>query len=244
MAAKPIWLVCWPEAKRGGCLSDDLALIERARQGDKAALAEIVETHQHTVYNVALRMCGNPHDAEDTLQETFLNALQAMPKFAGRSQLSTWLYRIASNVCLMQRRREAMTPDFLSMDDPLGASEESADDFRLDQSFMVRAGVDWTVKPEEVLLDNELREVMEEAITRVPPALRIVFIWRDLEGMSTAETAEILGISEGTVKVRLHRARLHLRQALAAYFLERRSGGEGPSNQERSQKELSKEETT
>ncbi len=101
-----------------------------------------------------------------------------------------------------------------------------------------------TVKPEEVLLDNELREVMEEAITRVPPALRIVFIWRDLEGMSTAETAEILGISEGTVKVRLHRARLHLRQALAAYFLERRSGGEGPSNQERSQKELSKEETT
>ena len=95
----------------GAAVSDDAALIERAQQGDAEALAEIVESHERTVYNVALRMCGNAHDAEETLQETFLSAIKALPKFEGRSQFSTWLYRIASNACLMQRRRAANAPE-------------------------------------------------------------------------------------------------------------------------------------
>lgn len=195
---------------------DEEALIARAKQGDTQALAEIVESHQRTVYNVALRMCGNPHDAEETLQETFLSAIKALPKFEGRSQLSTWLYRIASNACLMQRRREAAGADA----SPLEGDDEDRDDFDAPKYF-----VDWSAQPDDVLLDGELRSVMEEAIAQLPDTLRIVFIWRDLEGLSTAETAEVLGLSEGAVKVRLHRARLQLRELLSHYYAENQAQG-------------------
>lgn len=202
---------------------DEQALIARAQQGDAQALAAIVESHQRTVYNVALRMCGNPHDAEETLQETFLSAIKALPKFEGRSRLSTWLYRIASNACLMQRRRQSAGADITSLDD----GEEERDGFDPPKYF-----VDWSVRPDDVLLDGELRSVMEDAIAQLPEALRIVFIWRDLEGLSTAETAEVLGISEGAVKVRLHRARLQLRELLSHYYAERQAEGRsgGPAD--------------
>jgi len=202
---------------------DEQALIARAQQGDAQALAAIVENHQRTVYNVALRMCGNPHDAEETLQETFLSAIKALPKFEGRSRLSTWLYRIASNACLMQRRRQSAGADITSLDD----GEEERDGFDPPKYF-----VDWSVRPDDVLLDGELRSVMEDAIAQLPEALRIVFIWRDLEGLSTAETAEVLGISEGAVKVRLHRARLQLRELLSHYYAESRAEGRsgGPAD--------------
>ncbi len=168
-------------------------------------------------------MCGNPHDAEETLQETFLSAIKALPKFEGRSQLSTWLYRIASNACLMQRRRQSAGADITSLDD----GEEERDGFDPPKYF-----VDWSVRPDDVLLDGELRSVMEDAIAQLPEALRIVFIWRDLEGLSTAETAEVLGISEGAVKVRLHRARLQLRELLSHYYAESRAGSRtgGPAD--------------
>jgi RNA polymerase sigma-70 factor, ECF subfamily len=198
---------------------DEQGLIARAQQGDAEALAEIVENHQRTVYNVALRMCGNPHDAEDTLQETFLSAIKALPTFEGRSQFSTWLYRIASNACLMQRRRVANAPEVA----PLESSEEEG---RFERP---RYFVDWSYQPDDVLLDSELREVMEQAIAALPDALRIVFIWRELEGLSTAETAEVLDISEGAVKVRLHRARLQLREMLSQGYLQsaREGGADG-----------------
>lgn len=185
-------------------------LLAQAKSGDPTALAQLVEEHKDTVYGVALRMCGNPHDAEETLQETFLSAIQALPRFEGRSKLSTWLYRIASNECLMRRRRAARGPVELSVD----AEDDPAD-------VMPKYFVDWSYQPDDLLLDAELQEVMEAAIQTLSPALRIVFVWRDLEGLSTAETAEVLGISESAVKVRLHRARLQLREALSAYFLDR-----------------------
>jgi RNA polymerase sigma-70 factor (ECF subfamily) len=190
-------------------MTDESHLISRAQQGDAAALAAIVENHQRTVYNVALRMCGNAHDAEETLQETFLSAIKALPKFEGRSQLSTWLYRIASNTCLMQRRRAANAPDSTPLD--------NGDDDEFEEP---RYFVDWSYQPDDVLLDKELREVMEKAIVALPDTQRLVFIWRELEGLSTAETAEVLGISEGTVKVRLHRARMKLRELLSAGYLD------------------------
>jgi RNA polymerase sigma-70 factor (ECF subfamily) len=188
-------------------MTDEAELIARTQQGDTEALAEIVENHQRTVYNVALRMCGNPHDAEETLQETFLSAIKSLPRFEGRSQFSTWLYRITSNACLMRRRQEASGPELASL--------ESENGFDLPRYF-----VDWSYQPDDVLLDSELREAMEKAIAQLPNNLRIVFIWRELEGLSTAETAEVLDISAGTVKVRLHRARLKLREALSQDYLE------------------------
>lgn len=191
-------------------MSSELALLERAKQGDRAALAEIITAHQSRVYNVALRMCGNVEDAEETLQETFFNALKALPRFEGRSQLSTWLYRIASNACLSRRRRGASQPETISVDET-GEVEEDGD-------FTPKFFIDWSQAPEDELLTAELQAVMAQAITQLPSSLRIVLIWRDLEGLSTEETAEVLGLSEGTVKVRLHRARLKLRELLSSYF--------------------------
>ena len=191
-------------------MSAETGLIKRAQAGDAAALAEIVETHQQRVYNVALRMCGNEEEAEETLQDTFLSALQALPGFEGRAQLSTWLYRIASNACLMRRRSSARAPLIVS------AEEAPDDELALPTYF-----VDWRYRPDALLLDQELHDHMEQAILELPPKLRIVFVWRELEGLSTAETAEVLEISESAVKVRLHRARLQLREALSGYFVER-----------------------
>lgn len=189
-------------------------LVERAQSGDPGALTEIVETHQHRIYNVALRMCGNQQDAEETLQETFLSAIQALPRFEGRSQLSTWLYRIASNACLMRRRRESKDANTVTEADTyetFGADENDE---------MPTYFVDWSYLPDDIVLDRELQEFMEWAILQLPPKLRLVFIWRELEGLSTAETAEALEISESAVKVRLHRARLKLRELLSSYFVE------------------------
>lgn len=183
-------------------------LVEQARSGDKGALTRLVEEHLNPIYRVALRMCGNVSDAEETLQETFLSAIKALPQFEGRAQFSTWLYRIASNACFMQRRRNAAGPQLLSFE-----MEDDADAFTAPRLL-----TDWSEQPVDIALDHELHEQMQEAIAALPPALRIVFLWRDLEGLSTAETAEIVGISEAAVKVRLHRARLQLRESLSSYF--------------------------
>jgi len=186
------------------------AFLKRLQAGDPLAFAQFVEENQSQVYNLALRMLSDPHEAEDVLQETFLNAYRALPGFEGRSSLSTWLYRIASNASLMRLRKKK--PDPISVDEPL----------ILDGGDSVpRQLVDWSNLPEEELLSNESRQVMDEAISELPEPLRIVFILRDLEGLSTAETGDVLGLSEGAVKTRLHRARLWLRERMSTYFAER-----------------------
>lgn len=188
-------------------------LVKQARIGDKNALTQLVESHLQPIYRVALRMCGNVSDAEETLQETFLSAIKALPTFEGRSQFSTWLYRIASNACLMQRRRQGAEPEMLPIE-----AEEATDPF-----LTPRLLLDWSAQPVDVALDHELHDEMQKAIAALPPALRIVFVWRDLEGLSITETAQILDISESAVKVRLHRARLQLRESLSSYFVARAS---------------------
>ena len=200
---------------------DEQALIARAQQGDAQALAAIVENHQRTVYNVALRMCGNPHDAEETLQETFLSAIKALPSSRAFSAIDVAVSH------RLERLPDAATTPGRGADDLAGRRRGERDEFDPPKYF-----VDWSVRPDDVLLDGELRSVMEDAIAQLPEALRIVFIWRDLEGLSTAETAEVLGISEGAVKVRLHRARLQLRELLSHYYAESRAGSRtgGPAD--------------
>jgi RNA polymerase sigma-70 factor, ECF subfamily len=178
------------------------------------------------VYNLALRMMSNPQEAEEVLQETFISAFRALERFEGRSQLSTWLYRIAYNAALMRlRKREVQTT---SIDDPL-VNEEGEE--------LPRQLVDWTGLPDDVVLGKELRDVLDRAVATLPHTLRTVFVLRDIEGLSTAEVAEALSLTETNVKVRLHRARLVLREQLTAYFaasadVVRHNDGDGKHHQE------------
>jgi RNA polymerase sigma-70 factor (ECF subfamily) len=186
------------------------AFLKKLRAGDSAAFAQLVEANQRAVYNLALRMLNDPQEAEDVLQETFLSAYKALPGFEGRSSLSTWLYRIASNASLMRLRKKR--PETTSIDEPLELEEGES---------LPRQFVDWSSVPEDELLNGESRRMMDEAVAELPEGLRIVFVLRDIEGLSTQEAGEVLELSEAAVKTRLHRARLALREKLSAYFAER-----------------------
>lgn len=192
-------------------LSDDSerAFIERLRRGDEAACAECVERHSPGVYRVALRLTGNEAEAEDVVQETFLSAFKAIDKFEGRSGLATWLYRITHNAALMRLRRKR--PDQVSVDD----EEVFGEGMEVPSQLH-----DWCCLPERDFETSEARVEMEQAIRTLPEKLRVVFVMRELEGLSTEETAQVLGVSIAVVKTRLHRARLQLRERLSTYFTE------------------------
>lgn len=183
--------------------------LERLRARDPEEFARVVDVYAPRLYRLALKMLRDPQDAEDVLQEAFLKAYQGLSGFDGRAQLSTWLYRIVVNEALMHLRRRA--PETVSVEAP---SDTEDDEGPLEI-------VDWCCLPEEELLSAEARQVMEEAIQQLPPTLRVVFLLRDVEGLSTREVAEALELSEGAVKVRLSRARARLRELLTAYFAPR-----------------------
>ncbi|MFN2187954.1 MAG: RNA polymerase sigma factor [Candidatus Promineifilaceae bacterium] len=186
---------------------NEAELIERLKTGDKAACAECIEIHSPLVYRLALRLMGNEVEAEDVLQETFLNAFKSIDSFEGRSGLGTWLYRIAYNASMMRLRRHE--PQTVSVDESLDGDGQ----YVIPQELF-----DWCCLPEDDFESDEVRDELEKAIGELPESLRVVFVLRELEGLSTAETAEALEISEGAVKVRLHRARLWLRERLSPYF--------------------------
>lgn len=185
----------------------DSELTAALKAGDQEAFTELVERFSPTVYNLALRLMGFPQAAEDVLQETFLSAFRAIDRFEGRSQLGTWLYRIAYNAALMQlRKRELPTS---SIDAPM-VNEEGDE--------TPRQLVDWGPRPDQLALAGELRALLHAAVATLSKTLQAVFVLRDIEGLSTAETADVLGLTETNVKVRLHRARLALREQLTPYF--------------------------
>jgi RNA polymerase sigma-70 factor (ECF subfamily) len=193
--------------------ASEAELLEGLQAAEPIAFRRLVELNSANVYNVALKLLGDEHEAEDVLQETFLSAFEAIDRFEGRSQLSTWLYRIAYNASLMRlRKRDRMTT--FSLDQP----PVGEDGLVKGES---RHLVDWSALPDDQLLTDEARQVMDRAITELPETLRSTFILRDVQGLSGAETAEVLGISVQAVKNRLHRARLRLRDRLSHYFAER-----------------------
>jgi RNA polymerase sigma-70 factor (ECF subfamily) len=184
--------------------------LESLHARDRAEFARLVDAHSGPVYRLGLRMMGNEQDAEDVLQSTFLNAWTHLPEFEGRSSLSTWLYRIAANEALMLlRRKRPETP--LEDAEP----QDSTDDLA-----PIRF-LDWSGLPEDELLSGEGRRQVDAAIRSLPDLLRLVFVLRDVEGLSIKETAEALDLSETNVKTRLLRARLRLREQLSAYYSER-----------------------
>lgn len=187
--------------------------IEALVAGNRAEFARLVDAYSSPIYRLGLRMLGNPQDAEDVLQNTFLNALTHLSSFEGRSSVATWLYRIAANEALMLLRKKKPEVSIERSDDV--SENESVENLKPTQF------ADWSALPEDELLSNEGKKILETTIQTLPEALRIVFILRDIEGLSIRETADALGLTETNVKTRLLRARMFLRESLSAYYIER-----------------------
>jgi RNA polymerase sigma-70 factor (ECF subfamily) len=190
-------------------MQPDISL-EALIAGDRAQFARLVDAYSSPIYRLGLRMLGNPQDAEDVLQNTFFNVLLHISEFEGRSGLQTWLYRIAANEALMLIRKKK--PE-------VSLEEVEAD--RSIEDLLPKQFADWSALPEDELLSDEGRQILDQTISRLPELLRIVFILRDVEGLSIKETADALNLTETNIKTRLLRARLFLREQLSAYYRER-----------------------
>ena len=181
--------------------------LKALQQRDKAVFARVLDQNSDRIYRLALKMVGNVQDAEDILQETFIKAFNNIDQFEGRSKISTWLYRIAANESLMLlRKRKGNT---VQLDMPLETD---------DGDLIPRQILDWCCLPEKELMSSETQKHIRQAIKTLSDANRAAFILRDVEGLSTQETAEALDISESAVKVRLMRARMQLREELTSFF--------------------------
>lgn len=191
-------------------ITDSEISIDKLIAQDRDELARFVEIYSPRVYRLGMRIVNNEQDAEDVLQETFIKAIRALPSFEGRSSISTWLYRIATNEALMLLRKH--TPEMVSLDAPAEEDDEEQEALQV---------VDWTNQPETELSAREVRQQINRAVSKLPLGQREVFALREVEGMSVKETADILNVSESVVKTRLLRARMHLRQVLNDYFIER-----------------------
>jgi RNA polymerase sigma-70 factor (ECF subfamily) len=178
-------------------------LIDAAQAGDQRALFALLERHQAQIYRFGLKLCRNPEDAQEVLQETMLTVAKSLPGFRGQSSLSTWLYTIARSFCAKQRRRSKFAPDHeLSLEDP-GSSGDNIEDPK-------------QVSPDEALADKRLEHALAAAIAALDPMYREVLVLRDMEGLPASEVAEVLGLSVDAVKSRLHRARKAVREQLLA----------------------------
>ncbi|MFN7018072.1 MAG: sigma-70 family RNA polymerase sigma factor [Fimbriimonadales bacterium] len=190
-------------------LSAEARLVERAQAQDETAFEQIMNLYADRLYNYLLRMVGNPADAEDLLQEVFLRAYQGLPNFDGRASLSTWLYRIATNLCIDYQRRRArrvQTVSYLAGEDEDGeTSEWEFPDMQ-------------TPDPMESALNQELQQVVEQAISLLSPKLRTVLLLYDVEDLSYEEIARVLNIPIGTVKSRLNHARGQIQKHVEAYL--------------------------
>jgi RNA polymerase sigma-70 factor (ECF subfamily) len=193
-----------------GATEDDRerTLLAVLRQDRRRAFAALVEAYERRLYSFASRMCRNTEDARDVLQDTFLSAFRALDQFRAESKLSTWLFRIAANACRKMRRRGKFEPEReLSLDEFMpGVHEHSSP-----------RSVDPAHDPEAFALTTEIRDALDRGIGDLPGPSRMVLVLRDVEGFSAEEVAEILGISVGAVKSRLHRARLFLRERLGEH---------------------------
>ncbi len=187
----------------------DFDLIQAINAGQTEKFEDLVKRYEHKLYNFSLRMCRNPSDAEDMIQDTFLNVFKYLKNFRYETKFKNWLYKVAASTCIKKRRKSKFAPD----------QELSLDEFSPDDEADKPEHVpEWALLPLEKLLNEELAGVINETIKSLPKKYRLVILLRDIEGFSTAETAQILNLSPSNVKVRLHRARLYLRDKLKGYF--------------------------
>jgi RNA polymerase sigma-70 factor (ECF subfamily) len=196
-------------------ISEELMLVNAARGGDIGAFEQLVRKYDRNVFRIANHITQNREDAEDVVQDAFLKAFQNLEQFQGQSKFYTWLVRIAVNEALMRLRRRR--PErMVSLDEDINTGEDT----------IPREVADWSPNPEQLYNQSELREILQKTIQGLPPSFRTVFVLRDVEGLSTEETADALGLSIPAVKSRLLRARLQLRERLTKYFKKQR-GGDG-----------------
>jgi RNA polymerase sigma-70 factor, ECF subfamily len=184
--------------------AEELELLRRAQTGDFTAFEALVAKLQRRVFNVAYRILGQTQDAEDVVQQTFLSVIEHLESFRGESSVSTWVLRIATNYALKVLRKKRGLPTV-----SIVTSEESYSELPHPQYI-----AEWRESAEELLQRAELKQILDQAIADLDDKYRVVFVLRDIEGLSTEETADALGLSESNVKVRLLRARLQLRERL------------------------------
>jgi RNA polymerase sigma-70 factor (ECF subfamily) len=201
---------------RTGPLSPDLDLpqVLLAQGGDTTAFEGLIRKYERQIFRTAQHITQNREDAEDITQDVFFKAFQKLHQFQGNSKFSTWLVRIAVNESLM-RLRKRKTSKTVSMDQ----------DVETDEGSIPRDFAEWRPNPEQNYTQAEMKEILDKTIAGLPPGFRTVFTLRDIENLSTEETAEALGLSVPAVKSRLLRARLQLRERLSRYF---RQAKEGP----------------
>jgi RNA polymerase sigma-70 factor, ECF subfamily len=197
----------------GEPVTEELALVQAAKRGDVSAFEDLVRRYDRNVFRIAQHITQNREDAEDVVQDAFLKAYENLEQFQGQSKFYTWLVRIAVNEALMKlrKRRPERT---VSLDEDVKTEDDS----------LPREVADWSPNPEQQYTQAELREILTRTIQGLPPGFRTVFVLRDVEGLSTEETAEALDLSIPAVKSRLLRARLQLRDRLSRYFQKRESG--------------------
>ncbi len=188
-------------------VSEELQLVHAAKAGDMGAFEELIRRYDRNVFRIAQHITQNREDAEDVVQEAFLKAYQNLERFQENSKFYTWLVRIAVNEALMKLRRRR-TGKMVSLDEEIDTGEDT----------VTREVADWAPNPEQLYDQAEWKDILERTIQGLPASFRTVFVLRDVEGLSTEETAEALNLSVPAVKSRLLRARLQLRDRLAKYM--------------------------
>src|SRR5262245_46024591 len=210
----------------GEPVSEELALVQAAKDGDDSACEDLVRRYDRNVFRIAQHITQNREDAEDVVQDAFLKAYSNLNQFQGQSKFYTWLVRIAVNEALMKLRRRR--PErMVSLDEDVKTEEDS----------VPREVADWSPNPEQQYTQAELRDILDRTIHGLPATFRTVFVLRDVEGLSTEETAEDLDLRVPAVKSRLLRARLQLRERLNKYFQrrERNDGSQRPRSGDNNQ---------
>ena len=187
--------------------SDDLELVHASKNGDVAAFEELVKRYDRKLLRISQHVTHNREDSQDAVQEAFLKAFQNLGQFREDSQFSTWLIRITVNQSLMKLRRQRAIRE-VSLDE----------DFQAEGDVLPMEVTDWAPNPEQLYRASELRDILAKALGELRLISRAVFVLRDIEGLSTDETAEVLGLSQTAVKARLWRARMQLRESLTRYF--------------------------
>lgn len=181
---------------------DDMALVHACKQGDVNAFEKLVKRYDTRLFRIAQHVTHNREDAEDAVQEAFLKAFRNLGKFQEKSQFSTWLIRITVNESLMKVRKQRYTRE-------VPIESDSHEEIEI---------VDWSPNPEQLYRTSELRNILRSQLQELAPSLRVAFILRDIEGLSSEEAAHALEITVDALKARLWRARLKLRHLLTAYF--------------------------